>query len=265
MTNTSVKTLQEHRQYLHEIVKLKLCFLHQWLQKHPEESFSEALRNRIDVYRKTDCNKAALNPKEINWEAEDWQCLEKKAEEIYSRCQNDPEKFESLAFAVFKDSLDARCERDYHDRSARNGYQCGCLRHNLKLNENSTTPTLGFHIANFLSPESFFDYPGYIRDSFNRLLDAAEKQFQAKYISTSTWLNSLPKWLELFPHEWQENLGPENTDIKWHYGFWGQFITAKQTFNHKFGEILRNSGKLPYYPRASFCSVKSMREQIRKL
>ncbi|NMA43369.1 MAG: hypothetical protein GX946_08300 [Oligosphaeraceae bacterium] len=265
MSTPKLTTLAEHRQYLHEIVKLKLFFLHRWLQQHPNENFRDVLRNRVDIYRKTDCNKGWLNPKDIDWEAEDWLLLERKAEDIYTSCRDDCEKFETLAFEVFKDSLDARCERDFHDNSAREGYQCGCLRYNLELSKNNALPTLTFHIANFLSPESFFDYPGYVRDSFNRLLDAAEKQFQAEYIGTTTWLNSLPKWLELFPDEWVNNLGEEITGVAWNYGFWGQFITARKTFNFKYGEILRKSGKLPYYPRTSYCSIKNMRLKIKNL
>ena len=62
------KTLEEHRQYLHDVVKLKLHFLHGWLQRHPEESFVDALRNRVDIYRKTDINPGGLNPPNITWE-----------------------------------------------------------------------------------------------------------------------------------------------------------------------------------------------------
>ena len=50
----TLKTLSEHRQYLHQIVRLKLHFLHGWLRAHPEETFAYGLRNRVDIFRKTD-------------------------------------------------------------------------------------------------------------------------------------------------------------------------------------------------------------------
>lgn len=34
------KTFEEHWEYLVEIVKLKLWFVHHWLDSHPEEDFS---------------------------------------------------------------------------------------------------------------------------------------------------------------------------------------------------------------------------------
>lgn len=261
----TLKTLAEHRHYLHQIVRLKLHFLHGWLQTHPEEPFADALRNRVDIYRKTDINKAALNPSSFSWEDPAWLHLEKQAEELYQQRQNDAQAFEEEAFAIFQPTIDARCERDYHDRSTRNGYQCGCLRHNMEVKEVKNMRILTFHIANFLSPESFFDYPGYIRDSFRRLLLIAERDFQADYIGTGTWLNSLPKWLELFPAEWHDNLGLENRDVRWHYGFWGQFLTARQTFNERYGQKLRDTGLMPYFPKSSHCSIKEMRIKVESM
>jgi hypothetical protein len=259
------KTLDEHREYLYEIVRLKLHFMHGWLKTHPAETFADVLRNRVDIFRKTDVNQGALNPANFNWEDPAWQTLEQSAKAAYEACGDDADAYEREAFAVFQPTLDARCERDFHDRSTRNGYQCGCLRHNLEASVANGHRTLSFHIANFLSPESFFDYPGYVRDSFRRLLDIAENDFQADRIGTGTWLNSLPKWLEYFPQEWLDNLGAPNLDVKWHYGFWGQFLTARQTFNAKYGQILRTTGKMPFYPRSSSCSIQAMRAKIATL
>jgi len=259
------KTLDEHRQYLHDIVKLKLHFLHGWLRSHPEEPFVDGLRNRVDIYRKTAVNQGGLNPPNIPWEDPTWLAMEKEAAAIYATCPTDADAFENQAFAVFQPSLDARCERDYHDRSTRNGYQCGCLRHNPEAVDGNGRRTLTFHIANFLSPESFFDYPGYVRDSFRRLLDIAEKDFHADHIGTGTWLNSLPKWLAYFPQEWLDNMGPQNRDVKWHYGFWGQFLTARQTLNYKYAQILRSTGQMPYFPKSSVCTIQAMREKIATL
>ena len=59
------KTTKNTADYLHDVVKLKLHFLHGWLQRHPEESFVDALRNRVDIYRKTDINPGGLNPPNI--------------------------------------------------------------------------------------------------------------------------------------------------------------------------------------------------------
>ncbi len=256
-----VKTLAEHREYLYEIVKLKLFFVHRWLSEHPEETFSNVLRNRVDIIRKTDINKEGLNPVNSYFETPEWLALEADAENLFKRFSDDAGTFEAKAFEVFKPSLDARCERDFLDRSAFDGYQYGFLRHNTVLSKDFPDMLI-FHIANTKSPDSFFDFPEYIRECFLKLLDAAENDFQVENIGTGTWLNSVPKWLALFPEEWTANRMPPQTDVYWHYGFWGQFITARGTFNGKYGKILRETGRMPFYPRISKCSVKAMRSKL---
>ncbi len=256
------KTLEEHRHYLYEMVKLKLFFTHNWLRHHPEEEFSSVFRNRVDIYRKTDINRGSLNPAELNFDDPAWLELEQAVENLYRQHpapEQEPE-FEAAAFAVIKPQVDARCERDYQgylDRVWMTGYQCGFLRHDLKVVDG----VLKFHIANALTPDSFFNHPDYAGKCFNMLLDAAEG-LGAEYLGTSTWLNSLPKWLEYFPEEWRENMSEERKDVQWHYGFWGQFISSRATYNQKLGDILRQTGELPYYPRLSKCTLPALRAHI---
>ena len=57
-------TLEEHREYLDGIVKLKLWFLWNWLRRHPDETFGDVLRKRVDIYRKTHLNTEGLCPAE---------------------------------------------------------------------------------------------------------------------------------------------------------------------------------------------------------
>ena len=65
--------------------------------------------------------------------------------------------------------------------------------------------------------------------------------------------------------EWKEGLGEPNTNVQWHYGFWGQFINARGTFNAKAGAKVRETGSLVWYPRYSRCTTKAMREHINAL
>ena len=59
MKNIAPKTIEEHRNYLYEVVKLKLFFLHRWMAEHPDEKFEFVLQNRVDIYRSLDAK---------NWE-----------------------------------------------------------------------------------------------------------------------------------------------------------------------------------------------------
>lgn len=255
------KTLEEHREYLYEMIKLKMWFIAHWLKNHPEEKFVDVLRKRVDVYRKTDVNPGTLNPVELYWDDPRWQAMEKAAEESYNRNIDHPEIFEKEGLEIFKASLDARCERDMADRSECLRYQCGCLRHNPE----ATDDFLGFHIANFCRPCSFLDYPAYTKGCFQMLLDRAEFIYHVPKIGTGTWLNGNPQWLKWFPQEWKDNMSEPNKDVQWHFGFWGQFISARGTFNFKYGKILRETGEFPYYPRRSQCTIKAMREHLDKI
>ena len=97
------------------------------------------------------------------------------------------------------------------------------------------------------------------------LLDRAEYIYHADGIATGSWLNGLPQWLKWFPQEWLDNMGEPNTNVQWHYGFWGSFISARGTFNAKYGQYLREHGKMMFYPKRSFCSIKAMREKLATL
>ena len=258
---TNLKTLDEHREYLYQIVKLQLFFLRNWLREHPEETLPAALRNRIDIYRKTSINKGLLNPEVTNFECPEWLELERRLELVYKQHKDNAAAFEEAAFAIFNNTIDERVEKDYKDGSRLAGYQCGSLRYN-EYEDGSKHEIVNFHIDNARQPESMFADPQYLPRCFLELMRQTFEKYGLTRLYTNTWLNSLPRWLELFPQEWQDNLSPENTDVQWHYGFWGQFITSRGTFNYKYGEILRKTGKFPFYPRKSSCSFANMKKHL---
>lgn len=163
-------TLAEHREYLHEIVRLQLFFLHGYCREHPEEAFRDVLESRVDIYRKTDANPGPADPAECFFDREPWLSMRKACEMLYRKHQDNREAFELEAFEVFRKSLDARCRRDWLDRSSLDGYQCGSLRHESALRENKV---MFFHIANAVSPRSFLDDAEYLGGCFLRLLDIA--------------------------------------------------------------------------------------------
>jgi hypothetical protein len=256
------KTIEEHREYIYRIVHLKLFFLWNWLKSHPEETLPEVLRERVDIYRKTAVNTELLNPKNFHFDNPEWLEYERRLEKLFEKYNDDVQAFEDNAFEVFRPTLDERLPKDFADKSGTAGYQCGSLRYNL-MEEGKIHKTIGFHIANAVQPHSIFEDPQYLPRCFVRLMDETAERYGSNRLATGTWLNSLPKWLELFPQEWLDNMSEENTDVKWHYGFWGQFITARGTFNYKYGKILRETGRLPFYIRQSECSFTAMRKHLK--
>lgn len=255
-------TLAEHREYLHDIVRLKLWFLHRFLTEHPGEPFRDALRNRVDIYRKTVFNPGLLNPtpEEINFESAGWRALEEALESCFRSAGNDAARFEAEGFALLRDAVDGRAFRDWIDVSFINGYQCGSLRYEYGALEKDTVDV---HIANARRPGSMFEDPEYLPCCFVELMRVTEAKFNCRRFRVISWLNSMPKWLEYFPQSFRDSRGSANTDIQWHYGFWGQFIDARGLFNKRNAERFRATGTMPYSTRESFCSFTAMRQHLR--
>ncbi|NQT60610.1 MAG: hypothetical protein HQ557_16675 [Bacteroidetes bacterium] len=264
MKDQEVKSFIEHKKYLHEIVKLKLWFVWNWKQIHRDESVAVIFRDRVDIYRKTDINQGTINPEITHFDDPRWVELEQKIVGLYEKHQSDTDAsiFEREAFQIVKPSIDARAERDYEEPPYVLNFKCGSLDFDLPKAEK---PNYVFmHIANAISPRSFFAEKKYLLDCFISLLDRSSLEYGADSIETETWLNSYPKWLEYFPEEWISNMGERDEDVMWHYGFWGQFITRRGLFDERLGRQLRETGRFPFLPRHSWCSIKAMREHILK-
>lgn len=261
------KTLEEHREYLYEIVKLQLFYLHARLTEiDPNETFQHVIRNRVDIYRKTEANPGPLNPPELFFDAPAWLTMENQAQKLMekynSSSESDRKNFEEEAFLVFKDSIDQRCERDFLDPTVLARYQCGSLRHNLELDQNGF---LGFHIANSVRPHSIYDNPLHIPRCLRALLRVAEETYHAKGLATGTWLNSTERWIACFPAAWKANLSAPSDPVRnagWHYGWWGQFISARGTLQKKNAAYMREHKTFPYLPRSSYATIAEFKEHL---
>jgi hypothetical protein len=269
--NAAVKTFDEHRDYFFEIVKLKLWFVFGWLREHPDETFLFAFRERIDIYRKTNLYMGGPLPAPVVRFADPrWQALETKLESIFQAHRNaaTAAAFEAEGFACLMPTIEAGAVLDYARELSgefMKGFQCGSLRYDPPTPEQPTTTPI--HIVNAVRPKSIFDDSAYLPACLEAVMAGAARDFGADRIGTSTWLNSHPRWLALFPAEWQANLEPPEgrQDVRGNYGYWGQFITAQGTFNAKYGARLRATGKLPYPPKVSSCSFAALRDHLKTL
>lgn len=261
---TTVKTCSEHEQYLYGIVRLKFFFLWHWLREHPEEDVSFVLRNRVDIYRKTDVNPEGLTPQQCHWDDPRWLSMEAATEQLYQIYSSDKTayRFEDSAFAIFAPSIQARVPRDYADRSSINAYTFGSIRFDQPSTERPNR--ISFHIANTQAPRSIFADPAYLPHCLLETMQRAEAAYEANELETFTWLNSHPRWLELFPDEWQLHCGPPDNNIQWHYGYWGQFINARSVLNEKLAHQLRETGHFPYLPRHTWCTFTALRRHLQR-
>ena len=258
------KSFEEHAEFLREYVKLHLWFTWTWLKKHPEEDFGFVIRNRVDIFRKTDINKRRSRNTSMpsGFNAPGWLNLE--------------DRFEREAWTLFQPVVEARLDRDFIDGDGLEGFQCGSLRYHarkkfishrlsplLSYLKSARPPKVFFHIGNAVAPRSIFDDRSYLPRCFFQLMEETREKYCAMALTTHAWLNSYPRWLILFPEQWHKNLSAPNEEVDWSQAFWGQLVTARGTFNYKNAKIIRGTGELPYKPRKSWCSFKNMNRHLR--
>ena len=256
------KTLAEHHQMLEQTVRLMLGFAHRWALAHPDEALERILIERVDIWRKTHLNRSGLTAKPDASQRE-WRAMVAGIEAAFRRHSAAREPFVDQAFTVLADSIAARAPEDF--RRERDGehlrqYDCGSLRHDAPSADGPDVVFL--HIANALAPRSIFADPAYLPDCLRQVIRKARERHDAERLCTHTWLNSHPSWLRLFPDEWQANLGPEDRDVQWHYGFWGQFLNARGCLNRKLAARFEASGTFPYWPRRSSCSFAALEQHL---
>ena len=260
------KTPQEHFEFLCDMTRLQLWYLRQRLAAHPEETFEEVLRDRLDIYRRTDLYDGRA-VREINYDEPAWLGLEEGLKSLLVRHAgpDGSAAFEEAGLALLADRLRRRAEMDCPNSACPHPptWPCGSLRFDPPKPENPRR--VGFHIGNAVGPRSIFGEPAYLPQCLFRLMRAAREQFGADSLSTCTWLNSYPPWLALFPPQWVENMGPEMLDATTGMGFWGQFVNARGTFNHKHGRMFRESRRFPFSPRASWCTFDQLAAHLAAL
>ncbi|OGV56137.1 MAG: hypothetical protein A2X49_14620 [Lentisphaerae bacterium GWF2_52_8] len=259
----SIKTEAEYQDYIHKLVRLKLWFVWDWLQKHPDESISSVLRNRVDIFRKTEY----YDPVHMNGDSPDfsipgWLEIEDSLKEIWESRRNDPgsDGFEEEAFLILRQQLDSYTRSSYEKSLVPPAMKCGSLTYNSPAAD--APDVIAVHIANALQPASIFDDPLYLPHCLRELMEQSSAEFGVSKLHCGSWLNSHPRWLALFPQEWTDLRGPEDHSVQWHFGFWGQFITAKGTFHERNASKFRSSGEMPFPYRTADCSFDALQKHL---
>ncbi len=260
----SYKTAEEHLEMLKKSVSLMLWHAFRWSQSHPEEPLEEILEKRVDIFRRTQFHPGEIFDFMYPELSPEWQQLKKSLVRIAS-ISNSAEEYEERAFELVEPFLEGRVERDLldlHEGRIFANYKESCLYVSPKALEKNLEEA-DLHIANSCYPNSFFDDPNYLSRSLFQLIERLEK-LGVKKISANTWLNSFPPWLRYFPQVWRERRSPPRIDTEDHLGFWGQFLTARQTFASAVADKMRKSGVIPYPMRHSWCTLTELRDHLEK-
>ncbi|MGL1891055.1 MAG: hypothetical protein OCD02_05475 [Spirochaetaceae bacterium] len=247
------KTLKEHKEYLNETVKLSLWVAAEWKNREPNKDFTWILHERTPLVCHTE-----FNPKTIydfpNFEGEKWPKLRLELEEIYN-LDNDPKKFEISGFELLKPYIETRAKRDLVGINNDKYRPASWIRYDLSSKEEF----LEIHMENSLYPKSFLSDEKYFYNKLNIAVSEAEKA-GFKGLRTVSWLNDLPAWQQKMPKEWNNSIHDRMWDIEWHLGFWGQFLTANQCFNHKAAAKFRETGKLTFPMSKAYATISDFKK-----
>jgi len=253
-----VKTPAEHRDYVRSLAQISFHFAYGWWQAHPDESIAEAVTKRTPL-----CHHA-LNLLRNEGETHPaWQALMAQAEIGASEVPG-ADEFEEAMFGHVRGFADERADMFYAESVGVKMPKDWNVR-SLKYDpphKHLPSGYCNFHIANALAPRSILADPRHLPECFLEMMNRTEQEYGYHTLHTSTWLNEEPRWLALFPQEWHDNLGPPSDTIHWHFGYWGQLVSARGTLNRKAAQYLREHGSFRYLPRSSHCSFAAMREHL---
>ena len=260
MTEIVKKTLAEHKGYVEKMSRLSFFFARKLKDRTPDKTVGNILRDCTPLF----FHALDYLDYETKWNNPDCLRIAAKADELQ---ELQVSEFEERMYAEIKDLAMTRAEQFYpvsvgilmpEDWNVRS-LKYDTPRPNLPPNY------CNFHIANALAPRSIYDEPRHLPECFMELMDRSEKEHGYDTLTTGTWLNDTPRWLALFPEEWTANLTPRGDGSTWHFGYWGQMVTARGTFNEKAGLYSREYGKLRYESRGSHCSFAAMREHLKNI
>lgn len=256
-------TFIEFKESTYEMIRLSLWFVWHWKQAHPDETIESNLRNRVDIFRKMDLYESAMDSDNPPFDNTAWIDFENAVSEIYSATSLDDDTFVEKSFKIFKQSIDEAFDSRWIDFQKPISMKCGSLTYHDSDKNNPSM--IAIHIANALAPASIFDDPLYLPGCLTNLMNRTEAEFGVDTIHCGSWLNSHPRWLELFPKEYHGNLSKPDEEIQWHLGFWGQFINASGGFHSRNAEKFRKTGTMPFAYRTSDCSFDLLREHLNKI
>jgi hypothetical protein len=257
------KTIDEHIDYHFNMARLKLWFAWNRAKIRPDETLESILRYRTNLWRIAAMAAGPSGPaSETDYAAPEWRKLLLPLLELYENTarDSDADRFEKGGFEIFRNALEEKARATFVIGPVKPHGAMGALSYDPPAPE--TPCRVAFHIDNPLQPRSIFDDPGYLPACLRALMDDAEQKHGTTELQTATWLNSHPAFLKNFPPEYIDNAGPEDKEIRWGDGFWGQFTNARGCFNEKFGQHFRRTGELPYWRRKRWCSFEALRRHL---
>ncbi len=261
----SLYQYEKRRDFVFNITRLSLWYAH-YHTKHGE-SFGEILNCRTPIYRLTTLWDGVHHPANPDFPTDEpeWNKLVDSLLQLYRKTKSDVARFEEDGFNLLRPHIEGRIEKDISDWP---WIPCGYVPYKLPDEQvfgifayemkSPRQELISFHIANSCIPQSpFKDMLARSGELLAMIRDIRSKVPSAAMIGCSSWLNSFPPFLQLFPASYS---GDDLTVGNVSYGFswWGQFMSRDGSFHEKHGNRMRQTGTFPFLCRGGKCSITEL-------
>ena len=120
------------------------------------------------------------------------------------------------------------------------------------------------HFINANMPKSPFEDVKEFASHFLMAIEDACSKFPAiQQVECGTWMNEVPRFLQLWPASYHNNRHHRENTGGFGPGWWGQYLTSSGKFNEKAGKILRSTSKHQYPLSIGYCPVKDILTHLR--
>lgn len=127
----------------------------------------------------------------------------------------------------------------------------GCFRYDFQ----EKTKGVNLHFRNAYVPESPFADMSRLFASLKELIaDIEARGLVPQTVGCGSWINNLAPFKALFPPSYTASLQPTSPEDKMGDGWWGQFISRKETLHKPRADLLRNELRFEFPRLRGDCS-----------
>jgi len=190
-------------------------------------------------------------PNREGFENPAWEEMKAKLVSIMEDCHHQigTEEMESKCLELLMPVLEPRFFGD--SRVAKRPFQC------WGYTTLSNGTIISVHLANAEKPRSpFDDMKRFGKGLLAAILDGKRKHPQSHTVMCNSWLNNVPKFLQLWPKSFADNRTHWQDTGGFGPGRWGQYMTRTGGFNWKAAEHLRKTGRHRNRKSSGTCRIE---------
>ncbi len=271
----SVYQYDKRKDFVINITQLSLYYIHYQSHKRKRISIEEILNRQTPIYRLTSFWDGIHHPAKPDFPSEQssqWQQITNSLSRLYKKYDEDALSFEKAGFELLWPFLEDRIEKDivnwpwipcgYVPYKLPSEQVFGIFAYEISETSSPRQGMISFHIANSCMPESpFKDMNARAEELLKMIRDIKVKISSALAIGCSSWLNSFPPFLQLFP-EFYVNRDSVPSEVSYGFSWWGQFMSRDGSFHRKNGDFIRQTGEFPFVCLAGKCGIDELEEHL---